>query len=60
MNMLYRSPIVRTSDVVDVLNITPKSAIKLIDDFQRLKILHEMTGFKRNRVFVFEEYLKLF
>ncbi len=60
MNLLYRNPVIRTSDVVSALGITPKSAIKLIDDFQKLKILHEMTGFKRNRVFVFEEYLKLF
>jgi Fic family protein len=60
MNLLYHKPIIMTSDVVDTLGITPKSAIGLIADLQKMKILHEMTGFKRNRAFVFKEYLKLF
>jgi Fic family protein len=60
MNLLYRKPIIKTSDAVDALGITPKSAIQLIADLQKMKILHEMTGFKRNRVFIFKDYLKLF
>ncbi|MFA5780088.1 MAG: hypothetical protein WC947_08110 [Elusimicrobiota bacterium] len=47
-------------DVVTVLKITPKSAILLIKDFEKLKFLREMTGFKRNKQYLFEDYLKLF
>jgi len=32
----------------------------LIADFMKLEILEEVTGYKRNRIFVFEEYVKLF
>jgi len=31
-----------------------------VDDFTRLKILTEVTGYKRNRLFTFEDYIKLF
>lgn len=36
------------------------SAYKLVEDFSRLGILHEMTGAKRNRMYIFEEYFTLF
>lgn len=57
---LYSKPIVSINDIVDVLKITPKSAISLVGDFEKLKILKELTGYKRNRLFVFDEYMKLF
>jgi hypothetical protein len=43
-----------------LLGLTLRAANALIKDFERLDILKEITGFKRNRVYVFEEYLKLF
>jgi hypothetical protein len=43
-----------------LLGLTPRAANGLINDLERLDILKEITGFKRNRVYVFEEYLRLF
>jgi len=60
VHYLYRKPIINMMNVATVLKITPKSAILLIKDFERLKILRELTGFKRNKQYLFEEYLKLF
>lgn len=57
---LYRKPIINTNDVVKELGISPKSAIQLIKDFEKLKILRELTGYKRNRLFAFSDYLRLF
>jgi hypothetical protein len=42
------------------LEVNISTALRLIDDFVRLGILRERTGFKRNRVFVFHEYVALF
>jgi hypothetical protein len=36
------------------------SSYKLITDLERLNILKEMTGGQRGRMYVFEDYLKLF
>lgn len=37
-----------------------QAANALIKDFQRLNILKEVTGYKRNRLFIFKAYLSLF
>jgi len=57
---LYSNPMVDSSDVVKLFNINISTALRLIDDFVKLKILKEITGQKRNRNFVFESYVKLF
>lgn len=57
---LYSNPMVDSSDVVKLFKINISTALRLIDDFVKLKILKEITGQKRNRNFVFEGYIKLF
>jgi len=57
---LYSRPIVDIGDVAQVLEVNFSTAARLVDDFTRLKILTEITGYKRNRLFTFEDYLKLF
>ncbi|MDR0793986.1 MAG: Fic family protein [Chitinophagaceae bacterium] len=60
LNYLYSKPVVTVPDVIETLHITKPTAHALIKDFQNLEILKEQTGYKRNRIFVFERYLKLF
>ena len=60
MNYLYRHPIVKINEIEKKLNITFPTATKLIEDFVNLNILNELTGFKRNRVFQFKDYIDLF
>jgi Fic family protein len=57
---LYSKPITDSQETAQRLSINPSTALRLIEDFIRLGILKEITGYKRNRVFVFERYLKLF
>jgi Fic family protein len=57
---LYRNPRVTSADVSKILNVTPKTANELIKDLDDLKVLVEVTGYKRNRVFSFAEYVSLF
>ena len=57
---LYRNPRITSSEVVKYLAITPKSANELIEEFVKLKILKEVTGGRRNRIFSFQEYVGLF
>lgn len=60
LNRLYSQPIVNGRQVATWLDITPQSANTLLAQFEEQKILKETTGFKRNRLFVFSEYLNLF
>jgi Fic family protein len=57
---LYSEPVISAKTVEKNLNITHPPANNLIRDFQRIGILKEITGFKRNRLFVFSSYLDLF
>ncbi len=57
---LYSKPIVDAKEIATVLQVNISTAHRLIQDFERLKILVEQTGYKRNRTFFFQEYIKLF
>ena len=57
---LYSQPILNTKQIAERLQITYPSANTLAKQFEKMEILKEITGFKRNRLFVFSEYLKLF
>lgn len=60
LNLLYSTPAISAADVSKGLGITQNSANKLIGQFIKIGILIEITGFKRNRIFIFEEYISLF
>ena len=60
ITFLYTSPIVSVSALVEELGVSKQTANLVIKDFVNLNILKEVTGLKRNRLFVFEEYLNLF
>lgn len=57
---LFSQPRVTIKDVQNELKISVPAANKLVAKFVSLGILKEVSGFKRNRYFVFEDYLKIF
>jgi Fic family protein len=57
---LYSQPIMNAKQMSERLDITYASAATLANSFEGMGILKEITGFKRNRLFVFSEYLDLF
>jgi len=58
--LLYKKPAVTGKEVASLLDVTPRAANGLIDQFIELGILEEMTGYQRNRVFFFRKYIQLF
>lgn len=60
LHHLYTSPVIDSQDVISSLKISQSAAFRLIDDFVKLDILKDITGNKRNRVFVFNKYVRLF
>ena len=57
---LYSKPITDANDVAVELKVSVATSFRLINKFIELNILKEATGFKRNRIFAFEDYIKLF
>ena len=57
---LYQLPIIDTKEVSSILQISISTANRLINEFIKLGILTEMTGYKRNRKFMFKEYFEIF
>jgi len=60
LNQFYGRSIVDSTDVVNILGVNPSTALRMINDFVKLGILNEITGFRRNRIFIFTEYVNLF
>lgn len=60
LHFLYRNPMVSSQDIAMELDCSASTAFRLVEDFINLGILRETTGYKRNRFFVFEQYLRLF
>ena len=60
MNELYKQPILDSNQIAELLSIHASTANRLIGDFIDLGILSELTGYKRNRIYTFRAYIKLF
>jgi Fic family protein len=60
LRALYSQPIMGINGVAERLNVTHQSANSLVRNFETLGILKEITGYKRNRLFLFGKYLSLF
>jgi Fic family protein len=60
VDYLYNHPMINAEKVSEVAGISMPSAYKLIVDLEKLKILREVTGGQRGRVYLFDDYLKLF
>jgi Fic family protein len=60
MAYLYTKPLLNAEMINEVAGISYPSAYKLIGDLERLGILKEITGGRRNREYIFEKYINLF
>lgn len=57
---LYQKPIIDAKTVSAIIDKTMTPTYKLIEELEKLGILKEITGNERGRLYLFDEYLKLF
>ncbi len=60
LDALYHTPLVRVKDIERLVDIRNPNALALTNKMVKLGILKEITGQKRNRVFAYDDYIKLF
>ncbi|MBU1323012.1 Fic family protein [Patescibacteria group bacterium] len=60
LEILFGSPIIKVNKAAKELAVTFPTANDLLKDFVKTGILKEATGFGRNRLFSFAEYISIF
>jgi Fic family protein len=60
LDLLFERPLVHVNLVKDALGISFVTANKLVEQFERLGVVEEITGRKRDRIFSYAPYLALF
>jgi len=60
LNYLYQKPIIEPKEISENLKIHPATANRLINQFVEMEIISELTGYKRNRKYIFKEYFEIF
>lgn len=60
LDLLYRNPLVNSRLVTESLAVSVPTAHKLLQSFEELGVLTEITGYRRNRLFRYNPYLALF
>jgi Fic family protein len=60
MRHLYGRPVVDVKWAVQIIGVSTNTAAALIADMVSFGVLTEITGQRRNRLFVFQDYLDLF
>lgn len=60
LNSFFKRPLQSVEEAAETSQLTYKSAASLIVEFQKLGILKEITGQNRNRIFMFEKYVRIF
>ncbi|MFB1011835.1 MAG: hypothetical protein QMB92_10420, partial [Thiopseudomonas sp.] len=60
VRQLYGQPVIDIKWATRTLDVSTNTAAALINDLESYGVLVEMTEQRRNRLFIFEEYLQLF
>ena len=60
MQYLYQSPVLNVNDVVQLLDIPHNTAAALVRDFVKNGVLQEFAKRRRNRIYWFRDYLRIF
>lgn len=60
INELYIRPIIDANTIAEITNLSLVSSYKLIAELLRVRILKEVTGGKRKRIYMFRDYMDIF
>lgn len=57
---LYQKPIISVANVAKILEVSKPTANTLVKEFEEKEILQEVTGYERNKLFIFKQYLDIY
>jgi len=59
-NSLFHTPLTTIKDIERITGLKNPNALALVNKLVKLEILKETTGKKRNKIFAYQQYIKLF
>ena len=59
LDNLFYNPLITVKDVTEILDISYRSASKLVNQFEKAGILKEVTGKKRGKEYLYKDYLDI-
>ncbi|CAN2042236.1 Fic family protein [Candidatus Magnetomoraceae bacterium gMMP-15] len=60
IHYLFQRPIINAHKAKELTNLSLPTIYKLIDEMEKLRIIEEITGAKRGKLYLFREYINLF
>lgn len=57
---LFKRPIIDVSVVLEITDVSQRTAYNIINDLESIGVLHEITGSKRSKKYAFKDYLNVF
>ena len=60
IDYLYTQPVIGVSRVGGIIQKSNVTAYKLLNTLEEIKVLKEVSGAQRNKLYVFNEYINLF
>jgi cell filamentation protein, protein adenylyltransferase len=60
INHLFQRPIINALQTKEITGLSLPSVYKLLKELEELKVIEEITGGKRGKLFIFEKYIGLF
>lgn len=60
MSYLFKRPMIEVTQIMEVAEVSKRTAYNLLADLEDLEILKEITGGKRDKLYVFDDYLEIF
>jgi len=60
VKQLYQHPVIQARKVQEITGLSMPTAYKIIEVLEELKVLKEVTGAKRGKLYFFKEYIDLF
>jgi len=60
LELLFQHPVISPAQAMRALAVSAPTAYHLLDQFQDLRLVKELTGKQRNRFFAYQPYLDLF
>lgn len=59
LDLLFKKPVVNVADISSALGISHQPAYDLVNQFEKLEILKEITGKKRYKKYLFVNYIRI-